>query len=177
MNQPTLTTERLILRPFCLEDAEDVQRLAGDRAIADTTLNVPHPYQDGFAENWIGSHAAKYDAHELAVFAITLSSCKTLIGSVGVTISSEFQRGSLGYWIGVPFWGQGYCTEAARSVVAFAFPTLKLHRVEAQYLARNSASGRIMEKIGMTREGILRGHAFRWGKHEDVVVYGKLVTD
>ena len=58
---PTLETERLVLRPFGLHDAADVQRLAGDRAIADTTLNIPHPYEDGMAEEWIFKHQDAFD--------------------------------------------------------------------------------------------------------------------
>jgi len=57
---PTLETTRLILRPFTVADAPDVQRLAGDREIASSTLNVPHPYEDGMAEQWIGTHQEKY---------------------------------------------------------------------------------------------------------------------
>ena len=177
MKQPTLSTERLTLRPFRLSDAAEVQRLAGDRAIADTTLAVPHPYEDGVAESWIETHARKYASGELATFAVSLRSDESLIGAVGITISPEFHRGDLGYWIGCPYWNRGYCTEASIRIVEFAFSTLNLHRVTAYHLARNPASGRVMEKIGMIREGVLRDHTFRWGKHEDLVAYGILSTD
>jgi RimJ/RimL family protein N-acetyltransferase len=70
--QPTLETDRLVLRPFTASDAERVQVLAGEYAIADTTLNIPHPYEEGMAEAWISTHAAKYAAEELAAFAVTL---------------------------------------------------------------------------------------------------------
>ena len=62
--RPTLHTQRLILRPFEIADARDVQRLAGDRAIADTTLNIPHPYEDGMAEQWIATHQPQFEAGE-----------------------------------------------------------------------------------------------------------------
>lgn len=177
MKQPTLTTERLTLRPFILSDAKEVQRLAGNRSIADTTLNVPHPYEDGIAEGWIKTHTPKYRSGELASFAIVEQSSDNLLGAVGITISQQFHRADLGYWIGVPYWGQGFCTEASKRIVDFAFSALGLHRVTAYHLARNPASGRVMEKIGMTNEGLLREHTYRWGKHEDLVAYGILATD
>ena len=62
---PRLTTDRLVLRPFCLEDAKDVQRLAGDREVAATT-QVPHPYEDGVAEEWIGGHESAFQHRSLA---------------------------------------------------------------------------------------------------------------
>jgi hypothetical protein len=68
---PTLTTERLVLRPFLLSDAKNVQFLAGDREVADTTLTIPHPYLDGMAESWIGMHEGAWTRHESATLAIT----------------------------------------------------------------------------------------------------------
>lgn len=177
MKQPTLTTERLILRPFRLSDASAVQKLAGDRAIADTTLNVPHPYEDGVAEGWIQTHASKFASGELATFAITLRSDESLVGTVGITISKPFRRGELGYWIGTPYWSRGYCTEAAECLVGFAFGHLELHKIVAHHLTRNPASGRVMEKIGMTKEGVLRDHTFRWGQFEDLAAYGLLSNE
>ena len=119
--QPTLETARLALRPFRTADADEVQRLAGDRAVADTTLNVPHPYEDGMAERWISNHRDWFERGQQAVFAITLRSDGTLIGAIGLLINGEDQRAELGYWIGKPYWNQGYCTEAARAVLGFGF--------------------------------------------------------
>ena len=70
--RPTIQTERLVLRPFTLADALDVQRMAGDRDIAWATLGIPHPYEDGMAEQWIGTHQERYERGELVNFAITL---------------------------------------------------------------------------------------------------------
>jgi len=94
---PTIETERLILRPFELSDAKDVQRLAGDWAIADTTLNVPYPYEDGMAEQWISTHEQKFEAGELANFAIVFRAGGTLIGAIGLRIVQRFDRAKLGY--------------------------------------------------------------------------------
>jgi len=173
----TLQTERLLLRPFALADAPDVQRLAGERAIADTTLNIPHPYENGMAEEWIGTHQAKFDAGELANFAVVLRATGELVGAIGLAIKREHDRAELGYWIGRPYWTQGYCTEAARALLAYGFTALNLHRIHATYLSRNPASGRVMEKIGMTREGFLRQHAKKWGTHEDLVAFAILRED
>lgn len=171
---PTLETRRLLLRPFEIADATDVQRLAGARAIADTTLNVPHPYADGMAEHWIATHEPGFAAGRLANFAVVLRGSGELVGAVGLVIHKKFDRAELGYWIGVPYWDLGYCTEAGHALLAFGFGRLGLNRVHASHLARNPASGRVMEKLGMTREGIARQHVRKWDRHEDLVLYGVL---
>lgn len=172
--RPLLQTERLLLRPFELADGPDVQRLAGDRAIADTTLNVPHPYEDGMAESWIATHQPRYEAGELCNFAIVLRGSEELIGAVGLVIVPRFEQAELGYWIGKAHWGKGYCTEAARAVLECGFTTLRLHRIHASHLPRNPASGRVMEKLGMRHEGLRRGHVKKWGVFEDIEQYGIL---
>lgn len=175
--RPVLETERLILRPFTLADAPEVQRLAGAWEIADTTLNIPHPYRDGMAEEWIGRHQERFDRGELASFAIVLRDEGRLIGAIGLAISERFDRGEMGYWIGVPYWNQGYCTEAARAVLEYGFSVRGLNRIQATHLTRNPASGRVMQKIGMSHEGRLRQHVRKWDRFEDLECYAILRSE
>lgn len=177
MNQPTINTSRLVLRPFSLSDAPDVQRLAGEHDIADTTLNIPHPYEDGMAEEWIASHDPEYEAGSLATFAILLRDDSQLIGAIGLTLDREMNKGELGYWIAKQAWNSGYATEATTAVLAYGFEDLELNRICARYFARNPASGRVMEKAGMLLEGRARQDTMRWGKYEDLVLYGILRED
>jgi [ribosomal protein S5]-alanine N-acetyltransferase len=172
--QPAIETDRLLLRPFQMADADDVQRLAGDRAVADTTLNIPHPYEDGLAERWISNHRDWFEHREQAVFAITLRSNGTLIGTIGLRIDPADERAELGYWIGKPYWNQGYCTEAARAILDFGFQQLGLNRIFAHHFARNPASGRVMQKLGMAHEGRLPQHIKKWNAFEDLELYGVL---
>jgi RimJ/RimL family protein N-acetyltransferase len=171
---PVLRTERLILRPFALSDAADIQRLAGEWEIADTTLNISHPYEDGMAEEWIATHKPRFEEGKLCNFAITLRDSGDLVGAMGLVITRRFDHAELGYWTGKPYWGKGYCTEAARAVIDYGFTHLDLHRIHASHMTRNPASGRVMENIGMKREGVLRGHVKKWDKYEDLVVYAIL---
>ncbi len=175
--RPTIETERLILRPFTLTDAPDVQCLAGARDIASTTLNIPHPYEDGMAEQWIGTHQEKYEKGEGLILAIVLRSDQSLIGSIGLNIDQQHENAELGYWIGKPYWNKGYCTEAAEAVVRYGFEVLGLNRIHASHLKRNPASGRVMQKIGMTYEGCLRQHVKKWDIFEDLEKYGLLKGD
>lgn len=172
-----LTTDRLELRPFRPSDAADVQRLAGDPDVARTTLNVPHPYEDGMAEAWIETHAEQREAGTNLVYAIADRATGALIGTINVVISKAHERGELGYWIGKRFWGQGYCTEAARALVDCCFDRLGLNRVFAHHLEGNPASGRVMEKVGMRREGRLRQQVSKDGKLLDVIAYGMVRDD
>ena len=174
---PTLETERLILRPFRLEDAADVQRLAGDRSIADTTLNIPHPYKDGMAEGWISKHQPGFEGGKGVTFAITCKTGDSLIGAIGLMGMVTGHQAELGYWIGQPYWSQGFCTEAGAAVLRYAFSELGLMRVHAGHLARNPASGRVMRKLGMQQEGVRRQHVKKWDKYDDSVVYGILKAE
>ncbi len=150
-----------------------MQRLAGERAIADTTRNIPHPYADGMAEAWIESQKRGFAAGRLVNFAITLRRERTLIGSIGLTLDPE-SRGTaeLGYWVGRPYWNRGYCTEAARAVVDYGFSQLGLERIHAHHLVRNPASGRVLGKTGMRQEGLARDTLQEGGPPEDIVLYG-----
>jgi len=172
--RPTLETARLILRPFELSDAPRVQLLAGGRAVAAMTKNIPHPYQDGVAEKWIGSHQARFDEGKEAVCAITLKADNELVGAIGLVLSLDQERAELGYWIGKPYWNRGYCTEAAQAVLRYAFTELRLNRVHAHHFSNNPASGRVMQKNGMRHEGHLRQHVKKWGEFLDVEAYGIL---
>ena len=160
-----------------MSDAPAVQKVAGARQIADTTLNIPHPYEDGMAEDWIATHQPEFDAGRLVNFAITLAGDGQLIGAVGLGLNHEFDRAELGYWIGLPFWNRGFCTEAVHQVIDYGFSEIGLNRIHAHYLARNPASGRVMEKVGMVREGIARQHVKKWGVPEDIVLYGILRSE
>lgn len=177
MSQPTLKTTRLILRPFQKNDGPSVQLLAGDWEIADTTLNIPHPYEKGMAEQWIETHEAAYEAGTLAVFAVVLRDTNKLIGAVGLTVDRSLNKANLGYWIGKPYWNSGYATEAAGAVIAAGFDDLDLNRIYASHFARNPSSGRVMEKLGMLLEGVARQDTMKWGEYEDVVSYGLLRKD
>ena len=174
---PRLQTERLHLRPFTLEDAPGVARYAADRAIADTTLNLPHPYEESTAREWIGTHADLFQKKKELVWAVTLPGSGEVIGAVGLRTNFDHSQAEMGYWIGKPFWNRGYCTEAARAVLAYAFEGLELHRVFAHCFTRNPGSGRVLEKIGMAFEGHLRDHILKWGVFEDLDQYGVLRDD
>jgi len=85
--QPCLQTKRLLLRPFGMSDAAEVQRLAGDREVASTTLLIPHPYADGMAEDWTATHAEQFAIGQQAVFAIVRQADQQLLGAVGLSIT------------------------------------------------------------------------------------------
>ena len=174
MTLPTLTTARLRLRPFTPADAPAVQRLAGAREVAATTLAIPHPYPDGAAEAWIATHAAAFAERRAATFAVTLHAGGELIGAIGLGLAPAHARAELGYWVGVPFWGQGYCTEAGHAMLEFGFRELGLNRVHAHHFTHNPASGAVMRKLGMRYEGRMRQHVCKWGDLLDVDCYAIL---
>jgi ribosomal-protein-alanine N-acetyltransferase len=138
------------------------------------TLSIPHPYPAGAAEDWIGGHQAAFDKGEEVTWAITARDNGPLMGAVGLRLSPVRRHAEMGYWLSVPDWNQGYMSEAARAVLDYGFGQLGLLRIYATHFARNPASGRVMQKAGMTYEGCLRQHVLRWGVPQDLVHYGIL---
>ncbi|WP_020617398.1 GNAT family N-acetyltransferase [Paenibacillus daejeonensis] len=172
-----LVTERLTLRLLELSDAEAIEALAGDKRVADTTLNIPHPYPKGSATPFIRARqeaAARGDGYS---FAVTLTEGKVFLGVVGLHVSKAHNMAELAYWMGSPYWSRGYCTEAASRVVQFAFDELQVNRVFAAAMTRNPASYKVMEKIGMQLEGTLRQHIRKGEVYEDLRYYGVLRSD
>lgn len=171
--QPSLHTQRLILRPFHLDDANAVQRLAGDWQIADMTLAIPHPYPDGAAEEWISSRPDAFAEHREFAFAVVLRDTEELVGNVSLLdISVAQARAEVGYWIGVPFWGRGYCSEAVARLLQYAREEWQFTRLVGRCIARNPASARVMIKAGLKPEGHLVKHLIKRGKAEDVLLFG-----
>ena len=174
---PQLQTRRLLLRAFSLADASRVRRLADDSAVASTTIHIPHPYADDMAEQWIQTQQERYEKGHEVCFAVVLRSRNLLIGTIGLRLNLRHSRAELGYWIGKPYWNRGYASEAADAVLGYGFETLGLHRICAYHFRRNPASGRVLQKIGMTHEATLRQHTSKWGRFEDLEGYGILRSE
>jgi ribosomal-protein-alanine N-acetyltransferase len=175
---PTLRTARLRLGVFEPEDAPELQRMAGAREIADTTVSIPHPYDLDHALAWIGHQRREAVRGRATNFAIRLLPDSPLIGCAGLRdIDPEHLQAELGFWIGLEWWGKGYAREAAAEVVRFGFEDLGLNRIYAHHMARNPAAGRVLLHIGMQREGLLRERVRKWGVYEDVVLYAILRAD
>jgi len=136
------------LRHFTAADAPRVQLLAGEREVAESTALIPHPYPDGAAAAWIATHESARATGTEFTYAITESGEDVLIGAIGLRPGPS-EHESFGYWIGRPYWNRGYATAAAQAIIVLAFEWLDLDELTASHLARNAASGRVMEKCGM----------------------------
>jgi RimJ/RimL family protein N-acetyltransferase len=143
-----LETERLTLRAPRLEDAKAIAQLANDRRIAENTTRIPHPYRLADAHAFV--ERVNRDGGELA-FLITLDD--EPIGACGLARLGGAAP-DLGYWIGVPYWGNGYATEAARAVIDHTFTALGQQALQAGARVTNPASRRVLEKCGFQWTGV-----------------------
>jgi [ribosomal protein S5]-alanine N-acetyltransferase len=163
-----LITKRLLLRRLKREDAPHIVTLAGDYDVAKMTLNIPHPYPADGAIEFIERSQQAWDDGERFGFAIVLKDTDMFMGVIGLIPEMEHRRAGVGYWIGKPYWGNGYVTEALKRIIQFGFNVLTLNRVDASYRVDNPASGRVMEKVGMQLEGTFRQIMFRDGAYSDL---------
>lgn len=177
MNKIQLETEKIVLRPFHLSDAEHVQILANDQQIHDTTVRIPYPYKIEMAEQWIQSHNELFEKQIALNFAITIKPELIFIGAIGLELDMNNKKAELGYWVGVEYWNKGYCTEAAIEVIKYGFQKIGLIRIESICMTKNTASEKVLIKIGMKKEGILRKYMLKNGISEDVYVYSLLNDD
>ena len=144
---PVLKTARLSLRAPVRGDVANIVALAGDRRIAENTAHIPHPYTVADAEGFVAS--ANQESGE-TVFAIERDGA--LIGMCGIDMRSD--GAEFGYWLGVPFWRQGYATEAARALIDYAFAELGHQALQSGACVSNPASRRVLEKCGFQWTGV-----------------------
>jgi [ribosomal protein S5]-alanine N-acetyltransferase len=168
----TITTQRLVLRLFEESDAADVARLCNNYNIYKSTLYLPYPYAIEDALKWMERHRKHFDADKSYEFAVTDKETGELYGAIALSNNQAFHHGEIAYWIGEAFWGKGYATEAAQAIVQFAFDEKNYHKVFARYFASNPASGRVLQKLGMKEEGVLKDHVRKDNRYEDLVYYG-----
>jgi 8-oxo-dGTP diphosphatase len=144
-----IETARLRLRALQLADAPAVERLAGDWEIARYTGHIPHPYPAGGAAPWIEETWAEASAGKKVVAAIERRSDRLMVGCIELDMTQGEGMGSLGYWVGRPFWGAGIASEAATAMVALGFERLGLRQIEAAAVPANRRSIRVQEKLGL----------------------------
>jgi 8-oxo-dGTP diphosphatase len=170
---PTIATERLLLRPLTPADAPDVTRLVNDYSVAGNLARVPFPYRDGLALEWIAATHAQIAAGDAYHLAVTRGGA--LVGCVGLTL----KRGALpelGYWVGRRFWGQGIAREAAAGLMAWAERTLGLTRFEASALNDNLASQAVLKRIGFVESGKAMQPFLSRNRRMPVILYTREVA-
>jgi ribosomal-protein-alanine N-acetyltransferase len=139
----TLESERLILRPPRPSDIQSMTVWLSDYDVARMTARVPHPYNEGDAEAFI-AHVPEHR------FVIQRKRDGVFLGMAGLHADDGYE---FGYWLGKPFWGFGYATEAAHRLVTYAFEALGRETVHAGWFHDNPASGHVLAKLGARHNG------------------------
>jgi hypothetical protein len=163
---------RLKFRPFAGVDAPRFAELSSNPNVQKTDLCFDGEITLERAQEIIQCYQHAWDDQSALFFAIRLKNNDRLIGSISLMMTPAYDRAELGFWIGEAYWSQGYGSEAARAILGFGFHELNLHRIHAQHLGHNPASGKIMQKCGMKYEGCLRQHVCQGTDWFDMHQYG-----
>lgn len=171
---PVLETDRLLLRNLSLDDVEDIFEYASDPEVSRyNSWSVHKSIED--SKWFLNEVIEEYKNHELASWGIVHKEALKVIGTCGfANWIPDQRRAEIGYALSRKYWGKGYMPEAVRSVIAFGFRMMKLNRIEGRSIILNPASARVMEKVGMKSEGVLRQHLFAKGSFHDVKMYSIL---
>jgi ribosomal-protein-alanine N-acetyltransferase len=168
----TIKTHRILLRELKETDCQAVLEYASDPEVVRYMDWGPNSKEEteAFINRSLDAQNERPRLHY--TLAITLIDNKKLIGSCGISVSNPDNReGWIGYCLNKLFWNKGYATETARALLDFGFSELNLHRIFATCDPANLASARVLEKIGMKREGHLRQHKWAKGKWRDSYLY------
>jgi RimJ/RimL family protein N-acetyltransferase len=166
-----LRTGRLLLRPFSTTDVDDSVAYRDDEEFARYLPWVPQPFTRRDAEEFVARNVLE-PWETSPTFAVVLAGC--VVGNINLEVDAKHQNAMLGYAIGRDHWGKGLTPEAGRAVIGWGFDTFKLAKIWASTDLRNQRSWRVMEKLGMRREGVLRSHNVSRGQRIDEVSYGLL---
>lgn len=171
---PELQTPRLRLRTIRRDDLDAVYALHADRRAMRYWSFAPwtEPRQ---AQEWFEQRLHQGQTEEAWPWGVSLTDAATLIGFVTLFSVQRSQcRAEIGYLLGSPYWGRGYAQEALRAALGYGFDALELERVEADIDPRNTASCRLVERLGFRREGLLRERWRVGGEVCDTALYGLL---
>ena len=178
MSKPvSILTERLSLGAILATDIPSIMKYAGSAKVAEKLLDLPHPYYEKDAIFWLNLAHQGWQDKSRYIFGIRLQETQEIIGGIGLHVEARHNRAELGYWIGVPFWGQGYMSEAVAAVLKFGFETAGLHKIFAIHDIANPASGKVMSKNGMIKEGELKDHIKVKEAYKTIAQYGLTKTD
>lgn len=166
---PFIETDRLILSELEEQDIPLVTEYLQDKIFSDLTSNIPYPYTEEHARVWLKISIEAFESGKGYTFAIRTKDGK-IIGAIGLH-DEGFDKAELGYWLAKPFWNKGYVTEAAIAIIDFGFKELQFNKIYAIHFLHNPSSGKVMEKIGMEKEALLRQHLKKDGKYFDVPMY------
>ncbi|MFS4471824.1 GNAT family N-acetyltransferase [Chryseobacterium sp. T20] len=172
---PVIETERLILSQLEERDVPFIVGYLQHRIFSDLTSNIPYPYVENDARSWLKMSKEAFDTNTGYTFAIRNKEGQ-IIGAIGLHDRDD-DKAELGYWIGIPYWNKGYVTEAAKAIVDFGLNEMRFNKIFATHFLHNPASGRIMEKIGMEQEAVLKQEMKKDGEYFDIVRYCILKTD
>ncbi len=174
---PELETPRLRLRKLQMRDAEDIFRYSRDSEVARHVLWDAHR-SVGESRSYLRYMIRRYRNHEPASWGIEWKETGRIIGTIGyMWIQTDNSAAEVGYSLARDFWNMGIMTEALKAVIAHGFGRLNLNRIEAQHETTNPASGAVMRKCGMVREGLLRQRLYNKGRYVDVELYAILRKD
>ena len=148
-----LNTERLLLRPPETSDVPSIVAGMGEWDVAKNLGRAPFPYREEHAREFIGKQKDDRARGVGFAFGIVRKTDGAYMGGCGVNLRELNGVFEIGYWLGKPYWKQGYATEAARKVCAFAFHVLKTERLMAAWFHDNPASGHVLEKVGFVFNG------------------------
>ena len=170
----SIQTPRLLLRRYKLTDAEDVYAYARDPEWGRFLITIEPPYERRHADAFVASHVLK-DWRTEHTWALEHEG--RVVGGLGLRPVHRHARAELGYALARSLWGRGLMTEAVTAVVDEAFRRLPIRKICAIAIAANVGSTRVMEKVGMQREALLRQHRVQHGETFDEVHYGILRED
>ena len=171
---PVIETERLLLRPFRMEDAEDVYLYGSDQEVARYSSWPLHRSIED-TNSYLERVSKSFAASESIIFGIQLKEIRRIIGFGGFHhISAANHRMEVGYVLTRAFWGKGYMAEALQAMIRFAFKEMGMHRIGATCDEENTRSICVLEQCGMTLEGTFRDYELRRGKFVGNKVYAIL---
>lgn len=171
-NIPLIKTERLTLRKITKKDLEDVYRYASDEEVSKFLLWSPHKSREQ-TKLYLKNITAAYNRGEYFDWGIEYEG--HIIGTVGfTTLDAINNKGEIGYVLSSEFWGKGIACEAAQAIIKFGFDVLMLERLEARFMIENKSSRRVLEKLGLKEEGVIRHGVFAKGKYRDICLYSIL---